>query len=205
MPVHAMPVMLGVLAILAIAYRYYSAFLAAPRGCPRRFGGDAGVPVSRRPQFRPHQQVGALRPSFRGDFRGRARDRTGAGHPVRLPSRADLAGGRRLPRRRGAGHDRPGTVDPARRAEPGRTCPPRDRPARRHRRDHRHPLHHHHRSGRAGHRGCQGAWRRGDSPQGGNRAGLSSECRLSHVHGRERSAGLRRSASDHIPFRRDGR
>ena len=26
---HAMPVMLGVLAILAIAYRYYSAFLAA--------------------------------------------------------------------------------------------------------------------------------------------------------------------------------
>ena len=29
MPMHAMPVMLGVLAILAIAYRYYSAFLAA--------------------------------------------------------------------------------------------------------------------------------------------------------------------------------
>src|SRR4051794_21776210 len=28
-PVHAMPVMLGVLAILAVAYRYYSAFLAA--------------------------------------------------------------------------------------------------------------------------------------------------------------------------------
>ncbi len=26
---HAMPVMLGVLAILAVAYRYYSAFLAA--------------------------------------------------------------------------------------------------------------------------------------------------------------------------------
>lgn len=29
MPMHAMPVMLGVLAILAIAYRYYSAFIAA--------------------------------------------------------------------------------------------------------------------------------------------------------------------------------
>ncbi len=29
MTLHAMPVMLGVLAILAIAYRYYSAFLAA--------------------------------------------------------------------------------------------------------------------------------------------------------------------------------
>ena len=29
MTIHAMPVMLGVLAILAIAYRYYSAFLAA--------------------------------------------------------------------------------------------------------------------------------------------------------------------------------
>ena len=29
MQLHAMPVMLGVLAILAIAYRYYSAFLAA--------------------------------------------------------------------------------------------------------------------------------------------------------------------------------
>jgi len=29
MSLHAMPVMLGVLAILAIAYRYYSAFLAA--------------------------------------------------------------------------------------------------------------------------------------------------------------------------------
>src|SRR5271165_6428723 len=28
-PLHAMPVMLGVLAILAVAYRYYSAFLAA--------------------------------------------------------------------------------------------------------------------------------------------------------------------------------
>src|SRR6187399_1400433 len=29
MTLHAMPVMLGVLAILAVAYRYYSAFLAA--------------------------------------------------------------------------------------------------------------------------------------------------------------------------------
>src|SRR5688500_14733059 len=29
MTVHAMPVMLGVLAVLAVAYRYYSAFLAA--------------------------------------------------------------------------------------------------------------------------------------------------------------------------------
>ena len=49
MTLHAMPVMLGVLAILAIAYRYYSAFLAAQGRRARRLAQDAGAPIPRRP------------------------------------------------------------------------------------------------------------------------------------------------------------
>ncbi|MGZ3472718.1 MAG: carbon starvation CstA family protein, partial [Isosphaeraceae bacterium] len=56
MSLHAMPVMLGVLAILAIAYRYYSAFLAArvtalddARETPahRLYDGQNFVPTNR--------------------------------------------------------------------------------------------------------------------------------------------------------------
>ena len=123
MTLHAMPVMLGVLAILAIAYRYYSAFLAARVAVLDDSRVTPAHRFQRRPELRPDQPLGALRPSFRGDLGGRAADRPGAGDPVRLPAGPDLAGGRRLPGRRGAGHDGAGRLDPPRRAEPGRAGP----------------------------------------------------------------------------------
>ena len=46
MTMHAMPVMLGVLAILAIAYRYYSAFLAAKVAALDDCAGHAGAPLA---------------------------------------------------------------------------------------------------------------------------------------------------------------
>ena len=59
MTMHAMPLMLGVLAILAIAYRYYSAFLAAKVAALDDSRGHAGAPLERRPEFRPDQPLGA--------------------------------------------------------------------------------------------------------------------------------------------------
>ena len=116
MTMHAMPVMLGVLAILAVAYRYYSAFLAARVAALDDSRVTPGAPVQRRPELPPDQSLGALRPPFRGDLGCRSADRAGAGDPVRLLAGPDLAGGRRLPGGRGAGHDGPGRLDPARRA-----------------------------------------------------------------------------------------
>ena len=50
---HAMPIMIGVLCILAIAYRYYSAFLAARGGGARRFAGYAGLEFNDGQNFHP--------------------------------------------------------------------------------------------------------------------------------------------------------
>ena len=128
---HAMPVMLGVLAILAVAYRYYSAFLAAQGRGARRLADDARAPVQRRAELRPDEPLGALRPPLRGDLGGGAADRAGAGDPVRLHAGAGLAGRRRLPGRRRAGHDGPGRLGPPRRPEPRRpgAAARSDRPA----------------------------------------------------------------------------
>ena len=129
MTVHAMPVMLGVLAVLAIAYRYYSAFLAARVAVLDDSRVTPAHTLNDGQNLPPDEQLGALRPPLRGDLRGRAADRAGAGDPVRLPAGPDLAGGRRLPGRRGAGHARPGRLGPPRRPEPGRDRP-RPRSAR---------------------------------------------------------------------------
>ena len=69
--------------VLAIAYRYYSAFLAAKVPASTTVG-DAGPPLQRRPELPPDEQVGAVRPPLRRHLRGRAADRPGAGDPVRL-------------------------------------------------------------------------------------------------------------------------
>ena len=76
-----------------------------PRRRARRQAGNPGAPISRRPELRPDQPLGPVRPSLRGDLGGRPADRPRAGDPVRLPAGPDLAGRRRLPGRRGAGHD----------------------------------------------------------------------------------------------------
>ena len=99
MTMHAMPVMLGVLAILAIAYRYYSAFLAARVAALDDSRVTPGTPLERRPELRPDQPLGAVRPPFRGDLGCGSADRAGAGDPVRLFAGPGLAGGGRLPGR----------------------------------------------------------------------------------------------------------
>ena len=106
----AMPVMLGVLCVLAIAYRYYSAFLAAKVAALDDSRVDAGPPLQRRPELPPDEQVGAVRPPLRRHLRRRAADRPGAGDPVRLHAGPAVAGDRRLPGRGGAGHARAGRV-----------------------------------------------------------------------------------------------
>ena len=75
------------------------------------------------------EPLGAVRPSFRGDHRRRPADRPGAGGPVRLRARVDLARRRRLPRRRGPRLHRALGVDAARRPLAGRHRPHRDRSA----------------------------------------------------------------------------
>ena len=108
---HAMPVMLGVLAILAVAYRYYSAFLAAKvaalddtRVTPAHQFNDGQNfdPTNRWVLFGHH--FAAI--SGAGPLIG-----PGAGDPVRLHAGPGLAGGGRLPGRRRAGHDGPGRLD----------------------------------------------------------------------------------------------
>ena len=195
---HAMPLMLGVLCVLAIAYRYYSAFLAAKVAVLDDRRRDAGPPLQRRPELSPDQQVGALRPSLRGHLRGRAADRPGAGDPVRLHAGPALAGDRRLPGRGGAGHARAGRVGPPRRQVAGRDRPRRAGPAGRRRRVGGHPVHRRHRPGRPGVRRRQGAGRRG-----GRRC---RRARRSSLPGRQRSEhdDRPRRRPDGLPASPDG-
>ena len=81
---HAMPLLLGVLCVLAIAYRYYSAFLAARVAVLDDSRHRRRPTLQRRPELSPDQQMGAVRPSLRRHLRGRSAHRAGAGHPVRL-------------------------------------------------------------------------------------------------------------------------
>ena len=87
-PVHAMPVMLLVLAVLAVAYRYYSAFLAAKvaalddsRITPAHELGDGQnyLPTNRWVLFGHH---------FAAISGAGPLDRAGPGDPVRLPAGA---------------------------------------------------------------------------------------------------------------------
>ena len=88
MTVHAMPVMLIVLAILAIAYRYYSAFLAA-RVAVLDDSADHARPIASttaRTLTRP--TAGCCSAIISRRSRRGPADRPGAGDPVRLPARA---------------------------------------------------------------------------------------------------------------------
>ena len=126
----ALYLILPILCILAIAYRYYSAFIAARIMGARRPPRDAGAPAERRPELSPDPPAGPLRPSLRRDHRRRPADRAGAGRAVRLGPRAHLAGRRRLPGRRRPRLHHPLGLDPARRTLARRDRPRGDRPGR---------------------------------------------------------------------------
>ena len=91
----ALYLLLPILGILAIAYRYYSAFIAARIWCwttarttPAHIRNDGH-------NYHPTHRVGAVRPPLRRDHRRRPAGRPGAGGAVRLRARLHLAGRRR--------------------------------------------------------------------------------------------------------------
>ena len=170
MTMHAMPVMLGVLAILAIAYRYYSAFLAArvavlddTRVTPaHRFNdGQNFDPTNRWVLFGHH--FAAI--SGAGPLIG----------PVLaiqfgyLPGLIWLVVGVCLA---GAVQDMMVLAASTRRGglSLAGLARDRDRPAGGPGRGDRHPLHRHHRAGGPGDRRRQGAGRRGSADEGRDRA-----------------------------------
>ena len=116
-PIHAMPVMLGALAVLAVAYRYYSAFLAAKVAALDDSRITPAHEFNDGQNYPPDEQVRPLRPPLCGDLGRWTVDRAGPGDPVWLLARPDLAGRRRLPGRGGAGYDGPGRIGPARAGE----------------------------------------------------------------------------------------
>ena len=119
----ALYLILPILCILAIAYRYYSAFIAARIMALDDTPVDAGAPAQRRPELSPDPSPGPLRPSFRRDYRRRPADRPGPGRAVRLRARAHLARRGRLPGRRGPRLHHPLGLDPARRPIAGARSP----------------------------------------------------------------------------------
>src|SRR5256885_432753 len=73
---------------------------------PRSGPSHSGRTPQQRPRLRPHEPLGAVRSSLRGDRRGRPVGGTGAGRAVRLSPRHAVARDRRGPRRRRSGlHD----------------------------------------------------------------------------------------------------
>ena len=153
--------MLTALAVLAIAYRYYSAFIAAKVLEPRRRPAHAGAREQRRTELPPHQPLGPLRPPLRRHHRRGAAHRPGARRAVRLPPRLHLDPLRRGPRRRGAGLRHPRRLGPPRRPVARGDRPRRARALPRPRHRGRHPLHRGHRAGGARERGRRGAGRVG--------------------------------------------
>ena len=148
------------LGILAIAYRYYSAFIAAKVMVARRLARDAGAYEVRRPQLLPHAAAGCSsattsRPSpAPGRWSARCWRRSSATRPASSgwSPACCLAG---------AVHDMTVAVglDAPRRPVARRDRAHRDRPGRRHHRRHRHPLHRRHRARRPRHRRRQRARR----------------------------------------------
>ncbi len=102
-PMRALPLMLGAVCVAAIAYRYYSAFIAAKVLCLDDSAGHAGAPAQRRAQLRPDQPAGCCsaitsRPSpGAGPLIGPV-----AGGAVRLSARLPVDPVRRGARRRRA-------------------------------------------------------------------------------------------------------
>ena len=112
---HALYLVVPALGILAIAYRYYSAFIATRIWMLDDSRADAGAHQVRRRQLLPDHPMGALRAPFRRHHRRRPAGRPDAGGAVRLGARLHLAGRRRVPRRRRPRLDDPVGLDPARR------------------------------------------------------------------------------------------
>ena len=112
---HAAYVVIPALGVLALAYRYYSAFLAAKVMCSTTRASTPAHTLQRRPELPPDAPLGAVRAPLRGDHRRRAAHRSGPRGAVRLCARPDLARRRRLPRRRRARHHHPVGLDAARR------------------------------------------------------------------------------------------
>ena len=75
-PINAMWFVAAALGCYALAFRFYSAFVAARLLTLRRHARHARRARRRRPRFCPHQQVGAIRPSFRSHRRSRAAGRS---------------------------------------------------------------------------------------------------------------------------------
>ena len=112
---HAMPLMIGVLCCLAIAYRYLQRVSGGESGGARRLASRRPTAYHDGQNYHPTQQLGAVRPSLRGHLRRGAADWAGAGDSVRLLAGPDLARDRRVPGRRGAGHAGAGRQRAARR------------------------------------------------------------------------------------------
>ena len=156
----ALYIIVPVLAILVIAYRYYCAFIAAKVWSSTTTASRRRTRRTTAQNYVPTNKLGALRPSLRGDRRRRAADRPGARGAVRLPAGFAVA-----PRRRRASPARCTTSSSCRRrsrrggtslAEIART---EIGPRRRRHGGHRDPLHRHHRAGRPRHRRRQRARR----------------------------------------------
>ena len=173
----ALYVILPILGILVLAYRYYSAFIAAhvlvlddTRTTPAhtRADGHNYHATTRWVLFGHHfAAIAGVGPA----------DRSGAGGAVRLRARADLAGRRRLPCGRRARPHHPLGIDASRRQLAGRDRPHRDRPRRGHDRRRRNPLHRRHRARRPRARRRQRAVRR--APGARSRSGRRFRSRSS--------------------------
>ena len=87
----------------AIAYRFYSKFIAAKIFALDANAADAGRATRRRPRLRADEPLDRVRPPLRGDRRPRTARRPDARRAVRLPARRHLDHRRRRARRRGAG------------------------------------------------------------------------------------------------------
>ena len=146
---HALYIIVPILCILVIAYRYYSAFIAAKVLVARRLAADAGAHALRRPQLLPDARAGCSsattsRPSPAPDrWSARCWPRSSA-------TRRASSGSSPASCLAGAVHDliilwastRRGGRSLAEIARDG------DRPGRRRHHRHRDPLHHHHRARR---------------------------------------------------------
>ena len=133
---HAMPLMIVRAVLPGDRLSLLQRVSGGEGGGARRLAHDAGLRVQRRAELSPHAQMGAVRPSLRGDLRRGAADRAGAGDSVRLPAGLDLDRGRRLPGRGRARHAGAGRQRAPRRPLAGRNRAGRNRhrwPARRRR------------------------------------------------------------------------
>ena len=169
---HAMPVMLGVLAILAVAYRYYSAFLAA------RVAALDDSRVTPAHQFSDGQNFD---PTNRWVLFGHHFAAISGAGPLigpvlaiqfgYMPGLVWLVVGVCLA---GAVQDMMVLAASTRRGglSLAGLARERDRPARRARRGDRHPLHRDHRPGRPGDRRGQGPGRRGGPDEGRDRRSI---------------------------------